>query len=428
MRSKAKTDVLIVGAGPVGLLAALALARAGVRPTIIDEEERAAIHGYALVLHPATLELLARLGIRDEVVEGGRRIDTVAFYEGGERRAELDLSRLDSPFPFAVAFPQSTLEDCLRNHLEEAGVTVSWRRRLAALSSTGPGAVARVDHLDRVSVGYPVADSSQVVTRTEDVRPDFVFGADGHRSRVRRILGADFPRLGEGRTFLVFEFSSDGATVDEARVILTDGLVTGLWPLPQGRFRFSFEIGEPSSLQGRPEERRLVRRLGQSAYPHVAEERLAELMAERAPWFEAPVGDVHWSLAVRFDRRLTDTMGRDRVWLAGDAAHLMLPVGMHSMNVGLLEAGRLAAATAQRLHGEEGSPTAMEPYPSSHLRSLRALLVPEEGFAVAAGADPWVKEHLPQVVTAAPATGPHLDALLAQLDVERRAPAGGTPR
>ncbi len=346
MKVARDADVLVVGAGPIGLATALGLAEAGCSVEIIDEEDRGTVHGYALALHPGSLEALDRFGVVPDLIARGNRVRRLAFYDGAERRAEIALDRLRTNHPFALALPQSTFEDTLVQLLRARRVKVRWNHRLAGLTASDTGVTARVDALDRVSAGYPVATMSQVVVGSTEVTPRVVVGADGHRSLVRRSLGAEFRRLGEPRMFLVFEFSTDRVSPDdEMRVVIKDGLSAGLWPLPGGRYRWSFEIADLGELGARVDDRRLVRRIGQAAYPHVAEERLTELIAYRAPWFDAAVvGDILWSLAVRFERRLTSSMGGGPVWLAGDAAHLTMPIGMHSMNLGIAEAAMLAAA------------------------------------------------------------------------------------
>src|SRR5690242_1194527 len=96
------TEVLVVGAGPVGMLTALLLARRGVKVRIIDREWRTATRTYACALHPRTLKLLAPLGLSRELVAVGREIARAGFYQGDSCRAEVKLSRLPTEYPFAL--------------------------------------------------------------------------------------------------------------------------------------------------------------------------------------------------------------------------------------------------------------------------------------------------------------------------------------
>ena len=115
-----RTEVLVVGAGPVGLLTAILLAEAGVEVKIIDREERTTARSYACALHPRTLKLLAEMGLAAPLLERGRRIETVAFYDGAARQAEVNLSELGGEFPFMVILPQNVFEEALEQRLRKA--------------------------------------------------------------------------------------------------------------------------------------------------------------------------------------------------------------------------------------------------------------------------------------------------------------------
>src|SRR6185436_9986543 len=127
-----QTEILVVGAGPVGLLTALVLAEAGVEVRIIDQEERTAGRSYACALHPRSLQLLHRLGLASDAVEQGRKISRLAFYDGSLRQAEIDFSKLGGEFPFLLTLPQVAFENLLEQRLRHAGVKILWNRRLDA--------------------------------------------------------------------------------------------------------------------------------------------------------------------------------------------------------------------------------------------------------------------------------------------------------
>src|SRR5690349_23591485 len=94
MKHKSKTEVLVVGAGPVGMTVALLLARAGIKVQVIDEAERSTVRSYSCGLHPHSLTLFRELGIEEALERVGHRVDRIAFYDGAERKAEIDLSQL----------------------------------------------------------------------------------------------------------------------------------------------------------------------------------------------------------------------------------------------------------------------------------------------------------------------------------------------
>ena len=124
MFSRRETEVMVVGAGPVGLFAALSLADRGIQIQLLDKGWRGSVHSYALALHGETLRMLDELGVAQDLVATGHKIRTVAIYNGHERVAELSLADAGGTFPFVVVLPQSELE----NALEYLGLPVGWCR------------------------------------------------------------------------------------------------------------------------------------------------------------------------------------------------------------------------------------------------------------------------------------------------------------
>ncbi len=439
MTTKAREiEALVVGAGPVGMLAALALAERGVAVEIVDEEWRATSRSYALALHAGTLERLDRMesgdGLVDQLLARGHRVDRIAFYDGAqgrEPRATVDLGALGGNHPFVLVLPQKDLEDLLEERLERHGVRVRWNHRLADLQ-VGEGderSRAVVEHLGKESTGYSVATTVWVVEKTLELAPRYVVGADGHRSRVRRALGVEFPELGAPALYAVFELGSSAGPAEEVRVVLGSdsgdppadtrgpggaGRSDVLWPLGPDRRRWSFQV-QPAALERedrkRPDKSRLAVQVGRHSYPYLSRESMEALIAERAPWFEGPLGDLAWSVAVQFERRLAAELGRDGVWLAGDAAHLGPPIGVHSMNAGLAEALELAQGIAS------GAPDTLEPYGIAVRAAWRQLLDLTKGKGVEAtpGADPWVAQHAGRILASLPAAGDHRKRLAEQL-------------
>ena len=412
MSSGSRTDVLVVGAGPTGLLAALQLAQGGLAVEVIDEEWRPAGHSYALALHPRSLTLLDRLGLAAEAIGMGRRLDTVALYEGGDRRATL---RFEGPegFAFLLALPQSVLEDLITRRLSERGVRVRWSHRLAGLEEAGDEVVAKVHRLAKESTGYAVAHTEWVVEKELSFRAAFVVGADGHRSLVRRAFGTPFEEIFPSQVFAVVECG--GRPGNEMRLVLDDATVSALWPLPGSRARWSFELEQAPEVSAEDRfKSRLTTRMGERHFPHLDEARVRELVRERAPWFEAELRELGWSIAVRFERRLASSFGRGRVWLAGDAAHLTGPAGMQSMNAGLDEASDLASRLVRVLRGGEG-PATLESYGGERRAAWQFLLGHRGGLRAGAGTPPFAARNAARLLPCLPATGEDLGALAGQL-------------
>ncbi len=417
---RSKPEVLVVGAGPVGLFAALQLVKLGVRPRIIDAEQGGATRSYALALHPRSLELLAGLGLASQVLEQARRIDRVGIYDGPERTGQIELSRLPGPFPFLAIMAQSHLEDLLAGELAEHGIAIEWNHRLADIVVHGDHVAATVDRLEKVSTGYAVMHMETVTTSSKSIDIPFVLGADGHDSLVRKKLGIGFDSVEPAQHFAVVEFQSESTALpDELRIVIDDESTNVLWPMPRGRYRWSFELEH--EIAG--ETRRKDQFLASKGFPDVDPETIDELIRRRAPWFAGDLRDAHWRIVVRFEHRLASSFGDRRVWLAGDAGHLTGPVGVQSMNVGLREAATLCDLYARVLHGD-AAVDALSGYGRERLDEWRFLLGlvprlapsrPASGLAARAS----------RLVSCIPASGGHLDRALDQLGLAAaRVPSG----
>jgi 2-polyprenyl-6-methoxyphenol hydroxylase-like FAD-dependent oxidoreductase len=414
MFGKTNPEVLVVGAGPVGLCAALTLAKHGIPVMVVDREWRTGAHSYALALHPHSLMLLAELGILDEVLAAAHRVRRIGLYDDCGRRAEVAVCGADdTSLPLAV-MRQDLLERTLEEALRRAGVEVLWNHALSRLTPQSDGAVATIDTLVKESVGYAVARTEWVVAKSRDVRVPFVIGADGHHSLVRRSLGIDFPEVGPAQHYAVFEFSSNVDLGDEMRLMIGDRHTDVLWPLPERHCRWSFELLDETVPETTRTKNRIPVDIGSTRFPRLDLGRLRELMSQRAPWFTGQVERIFWRIMVRFERRLASAFGRDRVWLAGDAGHLTGPAGMQSMNVGLQEAKQLGDLIAGIVQRHE-SATQLEAYGAQRLTAWQSLLGLQGSWATDDATDAWIRQASARLLPCLPASGVDLSALASQL-------------
>lgn len=421
MSLRAKSEVLVIGAGPVGLFTALSLANHGAGVQVVDEEFRTAAHSYALAIHPQSLKLIDELGLVGDLLAQGYRVDTVAFYNGPDRCGELKLAKLEGGFPYVIVLPQSALEGLLERQLIAKGVKVRWNHRVTRITPGTGCATVEIDKLARASCGYAVATTEWITEKTLNTEAAFVVGADGHRSVVRRTLGAEYARTGESESFAVFEFHTDADLAGEVRIVFDRQTTNVLWPLPGGRCRWSFqrEHGVPDDSRTK---RRLAVPIGRQAFPHVSGDELSELIHSRAPWFGGKIKQIDWSMEVRFDRRLAGLYGRDRLWLAGDSAHLTGPVGGQSLNMGLRESADLAWRLAGILR--QAAPlSSLADYNEQFQAQWRKLLALDGGLTPSDHAEPWARERCTKILPCIPATGDDLSRLAAQIGLEL-APGG----
>lgn len=388
-------EVLVVGAGPVGLVAALFLEQHGVRVDVVDMHQRTTQHSYALAIHPRTLRILDEAGLSDRLIAAGRKLTKVAFYEGRERRAEVDYSDLASRHPYLLVLRQSLLERAVEEALRRTNLKVLWGHRLQSLDADGGALRAEVAKLDQVATGYPVARNEWVVVGRETIRPAYVIGADGYDSAVRRMSAIEMEEHGAGQIFSVYEVEAAGELPADVRVILDPDLTSVYWPLEEGRCRWGFEIPDASRHEA-------------------SMDRLSQLIAARAPWCTAQPTQIYWSTLALFEPRLARSFGKGGVWLAGDAAHQAAPVGVHSMNSGLVEARELAARMSQILRAG-GSAALLEEYATGMHEAWRGLLGAGREVRALPGADPWVRDARARIVACIPASGGDLEPLLGQI-------------
>jgi 2-polyprenyl-6-methoxyphenol hydroxylase-like FAD-dependent oxidoreductase len=388
-------QVLVVGAGPVGLVAALFLQQHGVRVEIVDTHQRTTQHSYALAIHPRTLQVLDEAGLSDGLIDAGRKLTKVAYYEGRERRAEIDYSALATTHPYLLVIRQSLLERAAEKALHHKKLDVRWGHRLQSLHAEDATLRAEVATLDQVASGYPIARNDWVVVRSETIRPAYVIGADGYDSAVRRLAGIEMDDHGAGQIFSVYEIEAAGELPAEVRVILDPDLTSVYWPLEEGRCRWGFQIKDASEHDA-------------------SRERLEQLIAARAPWCTARPTEIYWSTLGLFESRLTRSFGQGGVWLIGDAAHQAAPVGVHSLNSGLVEARELARRLMRILH-EGGGASLLQEFATETYASWQRLLGAGREVRALPGADPWVRDARARIITCVPASGDDLEPLLRQI-------------
>jgi 2-polyprenyl-6-methoxyphenol hydroxylase-like FAD-dependent oxidoreductase len=388
-------EVLVVGAGPVGLVAALFLQQYGVRVEVVDMHQRTTQHSYALAIHPRTLRILQEVGLADALINAGRKLTKVAYYEGKERRAEIDYSRLASTHPYLLVVRQSLLERTAEEALQRKNLKVLWGHRLQGLAVQDATILAEVATLDQVATGYPVARTEWLVVRSETVRPAYVIGADGYDSAVRRMAGIEMAEHSAAQVFSIYEIEATGELPAEARVIFDPDVTSVYWPLEKGRCRWGFQIRDAAAHEA-------------------SMERLEQLIAARAPWWMARPAQIYWSTLGLFESRLTQSFGKGGVWLSGDAAHQAPPVAVHSMNSGLLEARELASRISQ-IQRSAGASSLLEQFASGMHEMWEGLLDAGRVVRALPGADSWVRQNGARILACMPASGDELEPLLQQI-------------
>src|SRR4051812_17789922 len=176
-------SILVVGAGPTGMAAAIELKRAGLDVRIIDKRDGLAEHSQALAVQARTLEQFERYGIADQAVARGRKIRGARFYSESKQIVSVTFDKLPSRYPYILFLPQSETEALLNAHMESLGVKTERRVELDSLLQYERGVNTRLRHADG---------------RLEDLNVRWAVGGDGAHSTVREKTGARFEGAGGG--------------------------------------------------------------------------------------------------------------------------------------------------------------------------------------------------------------------------------------
>jgi 2-polyprenyl-6-methoxyphenol hydroxylase-like FAD-dependent oxidoreductase len=388
------------------MFTALSLARAGLSVEVIDEQARRAGHSYAVGLHPRSVTLLDQVGVLDELMLAGQRIEGVTL-RGGGQALTVPLTGLAGGRSFGLAVPQARLEQTLEQALSKRHVKVRWDHRLSNLHPDEVPPIATVESLGRESSGYGHAVHVTVVDRRRVERPRFVIGADGHHSTVAARLGVAAEERRASQTFAAFEvLLEDDRDRHHLQVLLGPETVDAIWPLPGGWYRCTFELSDPRIIAP---ERFKDRAVWSLTNPELST-LLERLMAQRAPWLPPPI-QVGWTAVTRFERRVSPNWGRGHTWLVGDAAHLASPLASHSLNRGLAEADTLAATIVAICRGG-ATDDALQAW-AERSRSEWEWMMNAQAHTL----DPWLEPHAEGLLPALPATGDALRELIARIGV-----------
>jgi 2-polyprenyl-6-methoxyphenol hydroxylase-like FAD-dependent oxidoreductase len=313
-------DVLIVGAGPVGMMAGCELLRRGVRVRIIDRAPEPSPFPKALLVWPRSLDLFEDLGALDELRAAGLDINAFSYFSDGEHLATFDFPRALVP----LCAPQCETERVLRGILGKLGGTVERGVRLLAFDDLDFS--GRIDAVNGVTAVLEHADG-----RIERARAPFVIGADGAGSAVRALMGTGFSGLTYETAFALVDTRIEGELPpDQALYYQSAKGALVIVALPDGVFRFF------SSLA--PGER-------------VSAEKMERLVGEQGPK-GIRFTETVWESVFRVHARHANDFQLGRVFIAGDAAHVHSPAGGQGLNTGMQDAHNLAWKMAAVIHGE----------------------------------------------------------------------------
>jgi 2-polyprenyl-6-methoxyphenol hydroxylase-like FAD-dependent oxidoreductase len=315
------SDVVVVGAGPVGLWLAAELALAGIDVVVLEKREERSPHSRALTVHARTLETFALRGIADWWLDEGIAVQSTHYALLSSR---LDLTNLPSKYPFTLSIPQRRTEELIEQHALRVGVRIERGFEVKSLNETFEGVTALgVDRAAKTTVR---------------VRGKYVVGCDGRRSVVRPAAGIDYHGTEDSLTCVIGD------------VELTD---TSLAP----SVSLSTEHGSAYIIRIAPDRSRVI------AISHatmdtprdapVSFEELRDAL-RHVVGTDYGMCNPSWLTRIGSSTYQADSYRQSRYFLAGDAAHVHFPMGGQGMNLGIQDAMNLGWKLAAALRGSAG--------------------------------------------------------------------------
>jgi 2-polyprenyl-6-methoxyphenol hydroxylase-like FAD-dependent oxidoreductase len=339
----ASSDVLIVGAGPTGLVLALWLTKQGVRVRIIDKTSEPGTTSRALAVQVRTLELYRQLDLTDEVIHRGHKVPAVNLWVKGERAARLPFETIGAgltPYSFIEIFPQDEHEKLLIARLADFGIAVERKTELLSFGEKQDGVVAQL----RGPSGEETCEAC------------FIAGCDGARSLVRETLKSGFPGGTYRQVFYVADIEAQGPAINgELHVDLDEADFLAVFPLAgEGRAR-------------------LVGTVRDERADHADTLKFEDVSGRAIEHMKVGPKRVNWFSTYRVHHRVTDHFRRGRAFLLGDAAHIHSPAGGQGMNTGIGDAINLAWKLAAVIQGRAPE-TLLDSYEAERIPFARRLV------------------------------------------------------
>lgn len=322
MNTVSSMDVLIIGAGPVGLTMGCELLRHGVSCRLIDMNEGPSLWSKAAALQARTLEIFEAMGVLDQILPKGRPFYGMNVYDGTARVAHLDIDIAGTNYGYILGISQHDTELALSSHFERLGGHIERNVKLESFSQDDDG----------IDVELLKRDGTR-----ESLRVPWLIGCDGSHSTVRKTLGLPF----EGTSFEEKLIQADVRVKfpfpvpdDEAMVFVSQHGVAGFLPvLQEGRYRLI--------LMDPPEE---------ALHPGPTLLHFQSIVSQRCPE-GVSVSEPAWMIGFGVHSRIVPNYRSGRVFLAGDAAHIHSPAGAQGLNLGVSDAFNLAWKLALVIRG-----------------------------------------------------------------------------
>ena len=375
MSKHSHVPVVIVGAGPTGVMLAIELARRGIEVRVLDKQSGRSPETRAIGIHARALEVFHQLGLVEEFLALGHRVDGMTVHTRARRRTRVNFGQLDSPYPFVLMLGQHQTQRILDQQLERLGIAIERGVEVLKLDQNG-------DAVD-------LTTQSTGQSRQETLTAEWVVGCDGAHSIVRRRLGVPFAGDDYGQDWLMSEVNID-PPIERDRFHVFSYTDTPLvaFPLPSERWRlFLPQVPNRAGVRHAPDMDEIER-----------------LATTRGP-AGLKLNDPTLLAAFRCNRRSTNVMRNGCVLVAGDAAHIHSPAGGQGMNTGLHDAFNLGWKLAL-VAGGQSLPGLLDTYQDERLPIAAGVLAFTHDlvriFTISSPRKRWLRDHLLPIAMAVP--------------------------
>lgn len=311
--------VLIVGAGPTGLMMACELARHGIAFRIIDKKPERTLTSNATWVQTRTIELLDQIGLAPRFLKAGHPCNAINLYIEGKLSVTIPLNGIDSTYPFILMLPQSETERLLTERLEELKNHVEWLSELIDVKQEGNAVLSTVQLPDG---------------KMETITSDWLIACDGANSTIREKCQIFFPGEDLTEQFIVADAHIDSFTSkDEIHLFFDKGTLFAASPLGANKYRIAanLHLDYPRQTFYKKEVIDIAQERGHGAYY---------------------VTDVSWISPFWIHGKIAEQMRHHSIFLMGDAAHIHSPAGGQGMNTGIQDAYNLAWKLALIIKGK----------------------------------------------------------------------------
>lgn len=336
--AKMDIDVLIVGAGPVGLFLANECARRDLKWRLIEARASQSAYSKALAIFPRTLEIFDMAGVADQFLEAANRVTQVVVVAHGRTLANMHFAPEETPYPFVAMVPQDLTEKLLVKALVRRGGAVMYETAFVSAEQHDDGVTVAVNHNDK----------------TEKIRASFVVGCDGAHSSVRHAVNVPLEGAEYQASYMLADIeTNDALPADEMQLCPSELGPVAIFPMSATRRRI---VGTVDSTEGDAPTLDLVRKV----------------LAERAP-AEIEARALNWSSYFRIHHRHAAQLRVGRIFIAGDAAHIHSPFGGQGMNTGLQDVWNLVWKLELVLRGR-GKDSLLDTYAAERLPVIKSII------------------------------------------------------